>query len=95
MEQLVSVVINRSVERQIQEYQERQKFVVLNSNLRNTKMCKDVAQRTCVHPSIVGDEKIYSFCLMVEASDHGYVLHTRRIYVTRYRIRYDISDFME
>jgi hypothetical protein len=28
----------------------------------------------------------YSFCLMVEASDHGYVLHTRRIHVTRYRI---------
>jgi hypothetical protein len=27
-----------------------------------------------------------SFCLMVEASDHGYVLHTRRIHVTRYRI---------
>jgi hypothetical protein len=25
----------------------------------------------------------YSFCLMVEASDHGYVLHTRRIHVTR------------
>jgi hypothetical protein len=25
--------------------------------------------------------KRYSFCLMVEASDHGYVLHTRRIYV--------------
>jgi hypothetical protein len=24
------------------------------------------------------------------ASDHGYVLHTRRIHVTRYRIRYDI-----
>jgi hypothetical protein len=24
---------------------------------------------------------------MVEASDHGYVLHTRRIHVTRYRIR--------
>jgi hypothetical protein len=28
-----------------------------------------------------------SFCLMVEASDYGYVLHTRRIHVTRYRIR--------
>jgi hypothetical protein len=28
----------------------------------------------------------YSFCLTVEASDHGYVLHTRRIHVTRYRI---------
>jgi hypothetical protein len=25
--------------------------------------------------------------IMVEASDHGYVLHTRRIYVTLYRIR--------
>jgi hypothetical protein len=24
---------------------------------------------------------------MVDASDHGYVLHTRRIHVTRYRIR--------
>jgi hypothetical protein len=35
-------------------------------------------------------EKDNSFCLMVEASDHGYVLHTRRIHVTRYRIRYDI-----
>jgi uncharacterized protein (DUF486 family) len=31
--------------------------------------------------------KYYSFCLIVEASDHGYVLHTRRIHVTRYRIR--------
>jgi hypothetical protein len=31
--------------------------------------------------------KRYSFCLMVEASDHGYVLHTRRIHVTLYRIR--------
>jgi hypothetical protein len=39
------------------------------------------------------EEKNYSFCLMVEASDHGYVLRTRRIHVTRYRIRYDmISD---
>jgi hypothetical protein len=27
------------------------------------------------------------FCLMAEASDHGYVLHTRHIHVTRYRIR--------
>jgi hypothetical protein len=27
-----------------------------------------------------------SFCLMVEASDHGYVLHTRCTHVTRYRI---------
>jgi hypothetical protein len=35
-------------------------------------------------------KKVYSFCLMVEASDHGYVLHTRRIHVTRYRIRYDM-----
>jgi hypothetical protein len=26
-------------------------------------------------------KKRYSFCLMVEVSDHGYVLHTRRIYV--------------
>jgi hypothetical protein len=34
-------------------------------------------------------KKVYSFWLMVEASDHGYVLHTRRIHVTRYRIRYD------
>jgi hypothetical protein len=34
--------------------------------------------------------KRYSFCLMLEASDHGYVLQTRRIHVTRYRIRYDI-----
>jgi hypothetical protein len=33
-----------------------------------------------------GNNNIYSFCLMVEASDHGYVLHTRRIRVTRYRI---------
>jgi hypothetical protein len=24
---------------------------------------------------------------MVEASDHGYVLHTRRTHVTRYRLR--------
>jgi hypothetical protein len=31
-------------------------------------------------------EEKESFCLMVEASDHGYVLHTRRIHVTRYRI---------
>jgi hypothetical protein len=35
-------------------------------------------------------QKVYNFCLMVEASDHGYVLHTRRIHVTRYRIRYDM-----
>jgi hypothetical protein len=35
-------------------------------------------------------KKVYSFCLMVEASDHGYVLHTKRIHVTRYRIRYDM-----
>jgi hypothetical protein len=27
------------------------------------------------------NKKRYSFCLMVEASDHGCVLHTRRIYV--------------
>jgi hypothetical protein len=41
-------------------------------------------------------EKDYSFCLMVEASDHGYVLHTRRIHVTRYTVRYDmISDLLE
>jgi hypothetical protein len=33
------------------------------------------------------NENNYSFCLMVEASNHGYVLHTRRIHVTRYRIR--------
>jgi hypothetical protein len=31
--------------------------------------------------------KSYSFCLMVEASDHGYVLRTRPIHVTRYRVR--------
>jgi hypothetical protein len=35
-------------------------------------------------------KKVYSFCIMVEASDHGYILHTRRIHVTRYRIRYDM-----
>jgi hypothetical protein len=35
------------------------------------------------------DDEVYSFCLTVEASDHGYVLHTRRIHVTQYRIRYD------
>jgi hypothetical protein len=29
---------------------------------------------------------LYSFCLMVEASDHEYVLHTRRIHVTRYNV---------
>jgi hypothetical protein len=40
------------------------------------------------HPSAY--QKGYSFCLMVEASDHGYVLHTRRIHVTRYRRRYDM-----
>jgi hypothetical protein len=35
--------------------------------------------------------KVYSFCLMVEASDHGYVLHTRHIHVTvQNTIRYDI-----
>jgi hypothetical protein len=28
-------------------------------------------------------QKNYSYCFMVEASDHGYVLHTRRIHVTR------------
>jgi hypothetical protein len=40
---------------------------------------------------IIGNKnKRCSFCLTVEASDHGYVLHTRRIHVTRYRIRYDM-----
>jgi hypothetical protein len=43
--------------------------------------------------SFTKHKKVYSFCLMVEALDHGYVLHTRRIHFTRYRIRYDmISD---
>jgi hypothetical protein len=36
--------------------------------------------------SILNKKDNYSFCLMVEASDHGYVLHTRRIHVTRYGI---------
>jgi hypothetical protein len=51
--------------------------------------------------SIGGTKKVilkkdYSFCLMVEASNHGYVLHTRRIHVTPYTIRYDmISDLLE
>jgi hypothetical protein len=40
-----------------------------------------------LHESINQELENYSFCLMVEASDHGYVLHTRRIHVTRYRIR--------
>jgi hypothetical protein len=43
----------------------------------------------CVLPpddNPVAVNKKYSFCLMVEASDHGNVLHTRRIHVTRYRI---------
>jgi hypothetical protein len=31
-------------------------------------------------------KRSYSFCLMVEASDHGYVLHIRRIHVTRYNV---------
>jgi hypothetical protein len=35
---------------------------------------------------VTRSKKCYNFCLMVEASDHGYVLHTRRIHVTRYRI---------
>jgi hypothetical protein len=35
-----------------------------------------------------GNKKVYIFCLMVEALDHGYILHTRHIHVTRYRIRY-------
>jgi ABC-type enterochelin transport system ATPase subunit len=43
-----------------------------------------------------GQRRKVSFCPMVEASDHGYVLRTRRsIHVTRYRIRYDISDLLE
>jgi hypothetical protein len=43
------------------------------------------------HVNLICDsKKDYSFCLMVEASDHGYVLHTRRMHVTRYRIRYDM-----
>jgi hypothetical protein len=60
---------------------------------------KEVAWRTVkhnfytTHASFSGGKKDYSFCLMVEASDHGYVLHTRSKHVTRYRIRYDmISD---
>jgi hypothetical protein len=32
------------------------------------------------------NKRSYSFCLMVEASDRGYVLHTRRIHVTRYNV---------
>jgi hypothetical protein len=40
----VSVIINRSVERQRQEYQERYNCVVLNFDLRNAKTCKDVAR---------------------------------------------------
>jgi hypothetical protein len=48
----------------------------------------------CVLPPgdnpIAVNKKDYIFCLMVEASDHGYVLHTRSIHVTRYRIRYDM-----
>jgi hypothetical protein len=33
------------------------------------------------------EQKGYSFCLVVEASDHVYVLRRRRIHVTRYRKR--------
>jgi hypothetical protein len=39
---------------------------------------------TCLH--FLGIIKCYSFCLMVEASDHRYVVHTRRIHVTRYNV---------
>jgi len=53
----VSVIITRSVERQRQVYHERQNCVVLNFDLRNAKMCKDVAGRTDVHPSIVQTKK--------------------------------------
>jgi hypothetical protein len=39
------------------------------------------------HISLFKDKKIlYGFCLMAEASDHGYVLHTRRIHVTHYNV---------
>jgi hypothetical protein len=48
------------------------------------------AVRTTLALDISMSNKSYSFCLMVEASDHRYVLRTRRIHVTRYRIRYDM-----
>jgi hypothetical protein len=42
----------------------------------------DDEQWTCPkHVEFFVEIKRYSFCLMAEASDHGYVLHTRRIYV--------------
>jgi hypothetical protein len=43
--------------------------------------------------NLIRTEKVYSFCLMVEASGHGYVLHTRRIHTchkVQNTIRYDI-----
>jgi hypothetical protein len=43
-----------------------------------------VEEQRNILPTIKRQEE--SFCLMVEASDHGYVLHTRRIHVTRYNV---------
>jgi hypothetical protein len=38
------------------------------------------------NPTAVNKKILHSFCLMVEASNHGYVLHTRHIHVTRYNV---------
>jgi hypothetical protein len=52
------------------------------------QLCTDCLEKLTANTIInLHNKNRYSFCLMVEASDHGYVLHTRHIHVTRYRIR--------
>jgi hypothetical protein len=51
-----------------------------------TTVCREKRTRFAMEFGDHLQQRIKSFCLMVEASDHGYVLHTRRIHVTRYRI---------
>jgi hypothetical protein len=66
-------------------------YTVLSYDVTNSKVRN--SYRHSMIPSVSIDwtkncyenRNCYSFCLMVEASDHGYVLHTRRIHVTRYR----------
>jgi hypothetical protein len=53
-----------------------------------SKKCKIILQllTNIFYTSILLKKILYIFCLMVEASDHGYVLHTRLIHVTRYNV---------
>jgi hypothetical protein len=55
-----------------------------SQNSQSLNFCRDFLYRISSKSGkkcIKYEKKRYSFCLMVEASDHGYVLHTRCIYV--------------